>query len=123
MMFFSSSLLAAFKLYVFILLIRCHMCLCCCRWPESRDNGVSCGRFPIYIERASCSFCIVTSRKLILLSVSFSTVNLMLRVRLLKELKTSCMFVMESLYTIKMSSTYQKYPIMRFCTRMLNILQ
>jgi len=39
------------------------------------------------------------------------SVNLMLGVRLLKELKTSCMFVMESLYTIKMSSTYRKYLI------------
>jgi len=42
----------------------------------------------------------------------------MLGVGLLKELKTSRKFVMGSLYTIKMSSTYRKYPTMWFCTRM-----
>ena len=71
--------------------------------------------------KVSCSCRIVTSRKLILFSVSFSIANLILDVRLLKELKTSCIFVMDSLYTIKISSKYRKYPTMWFCTRMLNI--
>jgi glucose-6-phosphate-specific signal transduction histidine kinase len=44
-----------------------------------------------------CSFRIVTARKLIIFCVSFFIVNLILGVRLLKELKTSCMFVVVSL--------------------------
>jgi len=122
LMIFFPSLLTAFRLYVFILLIRCRMAayLCSCGWHETLGiiKSVVVGFLYTLNVKVSCSFRIVTSRKLIIFSVSFSIVNLMLGVGLLKELKTSRKFVMGSLYTIKMSSTYRKYPTMWFCTRM-----
>ena len=97
--------------------------LCFCGWHESLGimESVVVGFLYTLNVKVSCSFRIITSRNLILLSVSFSIVNLILGVGLLKELKTSCMFVMDLLYTIKMSSTHQKYPTVWFCTRMSNI--
>ena len=59
------------------------------------------------------SFRIVMSRKLIVLSISFSIVNFIVGIRLLKELKNSSMSVME-LYAISILSTYRKYPRMLF---------
>jgi hypothetical protein len=44
----------------------------------------------------SFSFCIVTPRKLIMLSFSIPIVNIILGVNSLKESKTSCMFLIVS---------------------------
>ena len=124
-MILSSSLSAAFKPYVFILLIRLCMaaCLCSCGWHESSGmiELVVVGFLYTLKANVFCSFRIVATRKLILFSVSFSIVNLILGVISLKDSKTSCMFVMVSLYTIKVSSTYWKYPTMLLCTRMSNV--
>jgi hypothetical protein len=59
-------------------------------------------------------FCIVISRKLILLSISFYMVNFIVGIKLLKLLNTSSILVVVLLYMIRISSTYRKYPIMCF---------
>ena len=96
-------------------------CLCSCGWQESSGmiESVVVGFLYTLKVNVFCSFRIVTSR--ILFSVSFSIVKLILGVKSLKDSKTSCMLVVVSLYTIKISSTYRNYPIILLCTRMLNM--
>ena len=62
------------------------------------------------------------SRKLILLSVSVSMVNLIVSARLLKALQTVCMSVESSLYKIRISSTHLKYPNIQQCVNISKIL-
>jgi len=54
---------------------------------------------------------VATSRKLTLLFISSCIVNIIVDVILLNESSTSWIFVISVLYTIRVSSTYLKYPI------------
>ena len=59
--------------------------------------------------RSLVSFSMVISRKLILLSISFSMVNFVVGIKLLN---TSSILVVVLLCMMRISSTYRKYPIM-----------
>ena len=88
------------------------------------NDGICCGRPPIYMskERLSFSFAIVTSRKLILLSISSSIVNFKVGIRLLNILNASYMLVVVLLYTMRISS-YLLTPRCRVLLEKLTGLQ
>jgi hypothetical protein len=92
--------------------VRFHACLCSGGWQDSLGVILSVVVGFLYISKERFSFpsYIVMSRKLTVLSISFSIVNFIVGTRLLKELKPSSVSVMESLYAMCASSTYRKYP-------------
>lgn len=59
-------------------------------------------------EKFPTFLCIVISRKLMLLSTSFSMVNVIVGNALLKLSRSSSILVVVSLYMIEISSTYRK---------------
>ena len=64
------------------------------------------------LQETLCSYLeMVTSRKLTLLIISSCKVNVIVGVTLLNESSISWIFVISLLYTIRISSTYLKYPI------------
>jgi hypothetical protein len=61
------------------------------------------------------------SSKLILLWSSSSMVNWIVGDMSLNSWSSECMFVVLGLYSIRISSTYLKYPMIWWSVRMLNI--
>jgi hypothetical protein len=71
-------------------------------------DRISNGMFPVYVEgKSSERFCTATSKKFMVLFISFSIVNFIVGVALLKESRNICLSVLESLYTIRIWSTYE----------------
>jgi hypothetical protein len=82
----------------------CRISDCCCfvltgvAWVVGYYSIGGCG-FPVYLkQQASCPLAMVMSRKLILLFSSFSSVNFILGIALLKSSNTLCILVWSSLY-------------------------
>ena len=71
-------------------------------------------------EKFSILLCNVMSKKLVLLSKSFSMENVIVGIALLKKCRSLSTSVLESLYTIRISSTYQKQPRMLFCNSIVH---
>ena len=85
-------------------------CLCSYGWQESLGIMVSVmvGFRYVLKEKFSTLLCIMISKQLILLSNSFSMENVITGIALLKKSRHFSTSLLESLYTIRILSMYQK---------------